>query len=429
MVLGRLAGEADDEVGGQADVRAHRTQLADRALVFERGVAALHRREDAVGAVLHRQVQVVHQLRHARVDVDQALRELVGVAGGVADALDARDLGDVLDQHCEVGDLAGLAHLAAVGVDVLAQQRDLLDALVGQARHLGQHFLERAAELLAAGVGHDAVGAVLAAALHDRDEGRRALDPRRRQMVELLDLGEADVDLRAAGALAGLEHLRQAVQRLRAEDHVDIGRALDDGCAFLAGHAAADADQHALLLQVLDAAEIAEDLLLRLLAHRAGVEEDQVGLFRVVGRRVALGGLHDVGHLVRVVFVHLAAEGADVDLLLRRRIGGNGGFVVHDCKQIETKATGAAPGAAGQGRWKKSSDERPWGAARPQAGLRRCAGSRPGRPGRAGSARLPRASAARSSRSRRPAGSRHRAAAPSRRTGLRRCSSPSAGGR
>jgi hypothetical protein len=77
---------------------------------------------------------------------------------------------------------------------------------------------------------------------------------------------------------AALDHLRQAVQGLRAEHQVDIGRAFDDGRAFLAGHAAADADQHALLLQVLDAAEVAEHLLLRLLAHRAGVEEDQVGL-------------------------------------------------------------------------------------------------------------------------------------------------------
>jgi hypothetical protein len=98
-------------------------------------------------------------------------------------------------------------------------------------------------------------------------------------VVELLDLGEADVHLRAARALARLDHLRQAVQRLRAEHDVDIGRALDDGRAFLAGHAAADADQqHALGLQVLDAAQVAEHLLLRLLAHRAGVEQDQVGL-------------------------------------------------------------------------------------------------------------------------------------------------------
>ena len=66
-----------------------RAQLADRALVFERGVAALHRRQDAVAAVLHRQVQVVDELGDPAVGVDQALREFLRMAGRVADALDA----------------------------------------------------------------------------------------------------------------------------------------------------------------------------------------------------------------------------------------------------------------------------------------------------------------------------------------------------
>ena len=105
----------------------------------------------------------------------------------------------------------------------------------------------------------------------------------------------------------------QAVQRLRAEHHIDIGRARDDGRAFLAGDAAADADQHALGLQVLDAAQVAEDLFLRLFAHRAGVEQDQVGLVDVLRVLVALGGVQHVAHLVRVVLVHLAAEGFDKD--------------------------------------------------------------------------------------------------------------------
>ena len=37
-----------------------------------------------------------------------------------------------------------VAHRAAVGVDVLAEQRHFLDALVGQAGDLGQHVVERA---------------------------------------------------------------------------------------------------------------------------------------------------------------------------------------------------------------------------------------------------------------------------------------------
>ena len=137
------------------------------------------------------------------------------------------------------------------------------------------------------------------------------LDARWRQVVELLDLGKADIHLRAMQARALFEQMWQAVQRLWAEHHVDIRRALNDGRAFLAGHAAAHADQHALGLQVLHAAQVAEDLLLSLLAHRAGVEENQVGFVDVLRRLVAFGDIQNVRHLVRVVLVHLAAEGFD----------------------------------------------------------------------------------------------------------------------
>ena len=94
--------------------------------------------------MLHRQVQVAHQLGHLGVDVDQPLGELVRVAGGVADALDARDLGHVLDQQREIGDLAAGTHRAAIGVHVLPQQRHFPDALVGQAGDLDQHVVEGA---------------------------------------------------------------------------------------------------------------------------------------------------------------------------------------------------------------------------------------------------------------------------------------------
>jgi hypothetical protein len=118
------------------------------------------------------------------------------------------------------------------------------------------------------------------------------------------------------------DHLRQAVQGLRAEDEVDIGCAGDDGGALLAGDATADADHQVRvdLLQVPDAAEVVEHLLLRLLAHRAGVEQDDVGFLGVLRPdRTFVAGQH-VGHLVGVVFVHLAAEGADEHFLCHRRL-------------------------------------------------------------------------------------------------------------
>src|SRR5690606_4318808 len=131
----------------------------------------------------------------------------------------------------------------------------------------------RARHLFAAGVGHDAEGAVLRAAFHDRHEGARALDARRRHRVELLDLGEGDIHLRAPALLARLDQAGQAVQGLRAKHHVYIGRALDDRLALLAGDAATDADDQPRLglLEQAHPAEVVEHPLLRLLTHRTSV--------------------------------------------------------------------------------------------------------------------------------------------------------------
>src|SRR5690606_25604621 len=135
-----------------------------------------------------------------------------------------------------------------------------------------------AADLGAAGVGHHAETAVLRAAFHDRHERRGAFGARLGQAVELLDLGEADVHLRPPLLAAGADQLRQPVQGLWPEHQVHERRAADDRLAFLRGHAAADADDdlaalaaQALLLEQAPAAELAEHLLLRLLADRAGV--------------------------------------------------------------------------------------------------------------------------------------------------------------
>src|SRR6185437_13803531 len=115
--------------------------------------------------------------------------------GGEADAADAVDLRDRVDQHGEVGD-AAVEGGAAIRIDVLAEQVHLAHALRGELGDLDQHIVEWAADLLAAGVRHHAVTAVFRATFHDRHEGGRAFGARLGKAVELLDLGEADVDLR-----------------------------------------------------------------------------------------------------------------------------------------------------------------------------------------------------------------------------------------
>ncbi len=244
--------------------------------------------------------------------VDETSSEFLGMRRRVTDAPDAGYLGDILEQQRKIRDHA-VGHPAAIGVDVLPEQGHFLHALVGEVGDLGEHVVERAGHFLAARVGDDTEAAILAAALHDRDEGARSLDARRGKPVELLDLGEGDVHLGSAGAAPRVDQLRQPVQRLRAEHKIDIGRARHYGRAFLAGDAAAHADEEVAprLLQVFHAAEIVKHFFLRPFSHRAGVEQDQVRVFGPVGDLEAPLCAQQVRHPVRVVLVHLAAEGAN----------------------------------------------------------------------------------------------------------------------
>src|SRR5690554_4524532 len=189
------------------------------------------------------------------------------MGGGVADAVDAVDGGDHFDQFCQVH-LVAVVGVATVGVDVLAQQVHFPNALGGQVGHFGDDVVHRAADFFAAGVGHHAEGAVLAAAFHDRDKRRGAVGAGLGQVVEFFDFREADVYHAYAvtlGAHFG-NHVWQAVQGLRAEHHVYVRGPVDDGLTFLAGYAAADADDHIGLFafETFPAAKLVEHFLLGL---------------------------------------------------------------------------------------------------------------------------------------------------------------------
>jgi len=74
--------------------------------------------------------------------------------------------------------------------------------------------------------------------------------------------------------------------------------------------------------------ELREHLVLRLLADRAGVEQDQVGFLRAIGQLIALL-LEQARHALRVVLVHLAAVGDQVELghhRIKGGLDGAGGF-------------------------------------------------------------------------------------------------------
>jgi hypothetical protein len=97
-----------------------------------------------------------------------------------------------------------------------------------------------------------------------------------------------------------------------AEDDVHPGRPLHDGVAVLLREAAADRDLHAGAARLLrgEVAEVAVQLVVGVLTHRAGVEDDDVRLVGALGGADVARVLQQSGQPLGVVDVHLAPVGA-----------------------------------------------------------------------------------------------------------------------
>ena len=217
--------------------------------------------------MLYGQVKVIDQLWKLGININQALREFVRVAGDVANALNTRNVGHIFKQCGEISNLSRSTHRAAIGIDVLSQQRHFFNALVCKTSHFNQHVFEGAGYFLAARVRNHTIAAVFGAAFHDADKGACAFNPCRRQMVKLFNFRKADVYLRFTQTDALCQQVRQTVQRLWTKHHIDIRCPLNNGSAFLTGNAATHANQHAFFLQMLDAAQVTENFFLRFFAH------------------------------------------------------------------------------------------------------------------------------------------------------------------
>ena len=314
LALG-FAGEADDKVAAQAQIGADGAQFADDGFVFQRGVAAFHGGEHAVAAALDGQVQVGNEFGQVAVAFDDGVGEFARVAGGEAQAFDAGDFVHDAQQGGEVAD-AAVVHCAAIGVDVLSEQVDFFYALLCEAGDFGEHVVQGAGKFFAACVGDDAEGAVFGTAFHNGNERAATFDAGGGQVVEFFDFGKGDVHLCVAAGFLIRNHFGEAVQGLRAKDDIDIGGAFDDVFAFLRGDASGYANDKfgILFFQGFDAAEVGKHFFLRFFAHRAGVEEDDVGVVRLGHLFNAAVFFFQYGqHFFAVVFVHLAAKGADKD--------------------------------------------------------------------------------------------------------------------
>ena len=242
-------------------------------------VGAAHRLQDPRGARLQRQVHVRADGLERGVREDDVLLHVLRVRRGVADAPQAVERVELVQQRGERRALAA-AHRAAVGVDVLAQQRDLDDAVVHHVAHLGDELVVRPVDLAAARGGHDAVRALHVAAGRDLHPALELAGALGRQVAgEALELEEALGGQRVAG-----QELGQLVDLAGAERDVDEREVAEDLVLHRLRPAAADADDDLRVAALVRGglAQVGDEAAVGLLADRARVEQDQVGVARLL---------------------------------------------------------------------------------------------------------------------------------------------------
>ena len=336
-----LGREADDKVAGERDVRHVLAGPADERFVLVGGVAAVHRLEDAVAAALGGDVQVPTD----PLAVAHRLQRLVGkIAGVTSHEPQPRQVRrGLVDTVKQFGKGRQPAVRAAVGVvvDGLAEQRDLAHAGVGEANHFLDDVRRRAVHFGPASVGDDAVGAELVAPASDADVGlggavgavvgaEAAGKVQRLEMIlrrrERAAAAAGRAHQRRLARLPGdggvVDQSRQPVQLAGPAEQVDLRELGEQVCPVALGHAADYADHQARVgfFTLLQLAESGPDLLLGMLAHAAGVVEDDVCGVAVLGGLVPLA-VELRQNQFAVQHVHLATEGFEVELFALSRHG------------------------------------------------------------------------------------------------------------
>jgi len=182
--LGRVAGY---QRGAQRDARDGLADARDEVVDVGRAAAAPHALQDVVAHVLERNVQVAAVLRVLFHHLQNLVGEVQRVGVMQPNPLDAIHLRELVHQ---VGEFALAAAVDAVVGEVLGDQHQLLNPLVGKTLCLFHQQRDRFGDLLVADERDGAVGALVVAALGNLEVG---VVPRGREhpvrCVEQLEIG------------------------------------------------------------------------------------------------------------------------------------------------------------------------------------------------------------------------------------------------
>ena len=270
------------------------------------GIAPVHPPQHAVRTALHRQVDVVADLLTLRNQVDELSGAVLWMRGHKADAKISVQR---LDAAQKLGKVDRFYQALAIGVDILPQQQDLLVAHRQNLSGLLQDSVRLAADLPAADIRNNTVGAEVVTAVHDL---QRRLHTARTADGQMLGnrIGSSfplkAVNHSALTAQQAVEQFWQAVQHMGAKDQLHKGITAADlpDDLFLLHHAAAQTDNDVwiCLFEALELPDHAQQSHLRIFTDGASVVEDNIGLLFIKYRLTAHIDQHShdlfaVGHI------------------------------------------------------------------------------------------------------------------------------------
>jgi len=167
----RFSRKAHDEISCQGEVRDNGLCFFNESQILLRCISPVHCLQNPVGAALGRNMQVGTDLRQAGHRLKNRILHFGRVAGNEANPAEFIDLADHFKQ---VGQsISAAAFAVPIGIDGLAEQRNLPDALRGEFLGLLKNGLGRTRDFRPSNIGNDAETAEVVAAPHHPDEGLR----------------------------------------------------------------------------------------------------------------------------------------------------------------------------------------------------------------------------------------------------------------
>ena len=215
-----------------------------------------------------------------------------------------------------------------VAVDILSEKGHLPHATRGKCTRLDEHIGGGPGGLGTPRIGHDAEGAELVTAFLNGHERRGVVGryPCLRKVIELALGRKIRVQHSARGTASARNHFRETMIGLRSEYDVDewgsFQHRLTFGLRDTASHSKDDAPAVSFrpVFQPPQLPELGVNLLGRFFTYVARIEDDHVGVVRMVHRHITKRRQH-VRHTSGVVHVHLASVGLDIKVLRQRRAG------------------------------------------------------------------------------------------------------------